>query len=160
MKKQFRKIDIVVFVFTGLVIIGMFLYLAIAWKSIPDRIPANFTTSGEILTYESKGYLFSVPIALFLMSSVLIVAGCIPSAWNIPKVKITPKNEPYIRVCIRAMIDIMLLLITIAMSITFLSLLNGRPAPLFPLIILGVLFLGNCIFWCIRTTRIAKQIGE
>ncbi|MCR5087029.1 MAG: hypothetical protein K6B39_06515 [Lachnospiraceae bacterium] len=68
--------------------------------------------------------------------------------------------EPYIRVCIRAMIDIMLLLITIAMSITFLSLLNGRPAPLFPLIILGVLFLGNCIFWCIRTTRIAKQIGE
>ena len=93
MKKQFRKIDIVVFVFTGLVIVGMFLYLAIAWKSIPDRIPANFTTSGEILTYESKGYLFSVPIALLLMSSVLIVAGCIPSAWNIPKVKITPKND-------------------------------------------------------------------
>ena len=160
MKKQFRKIDIVVFAFTLMAILGMVLYLIIAWKTIPDQIPAKYTSAGEVLSYESKSTLLTFPIILLVMSVTLVIVSLFPTAWNVPNVKITPKNEPYIRVCVRSMIDIMLLLITIDMSVMFLYLANGKPMPIPLLIGLGVIFVGNAIFWIIRTIRVAKSVGE
>ena len=156
MDRHFRKIDIIIFALCLAVAIGMMLYLAIAWKTIPDKIPGKFTSSGEILSYESKAYLFSCPVALFFLVISLAVVSMFPTAWNIPTVKVTPENEPFIRVCIRNMMNIMLILITATMTGTFIFLVKGKATPVWLFLGLGVLFVVNTVFWIIRTIKVAK----
>ena len=109
-----RKIDIIVYAVCLIAVIGMFIYAAAAHDRLPEQIPTQFGILGKISGYGSRNSVFTLPGVLLVLLPSLIIVGMFPAAWNLPRIKVTEANAPYIAAVVRNMLDIMLIMRGIA----------------------------------------------
>ena len=147
-----RMISIIINIICILQIIGIVIYLLVAWNSIPDQIPGHFNASGEVNRWDSKGTLFIVPgIALF-MFILLSVVERFPHLWN-TGVRVTEENKFRVYGITKGLlVSMKLILVTMFIVLTIIqSTLQTLPIWFLPifmsLIVLTIVFY---IVWLIR----------
>ena len=155
-----RKIDIIVYALCLSAVIGMFIYAAAAHNRLPEQIPTQYGFLGEIEGYGSRNSIFTVPGVLLVMLPSLIIVGMFPAAWNLPRVKVTDANAPYIAACVRNMLDIMLLVITATMTTIFVCQVRNTNVPAFLLPLMLVAFLVDVIVCVVQAGRISRNTYE
>ena len=152
-----RKIDIIVYALCLAAVIGMFVYAAATRSTLPEQIPTHYSLTGKINGYGGRSSVFMMPVVLLVLLPTLIITGMIPAAWNLPGVKVTKANAPYITACVRNMMDSMLLTITATMTTFFVCQVRNTNVPIFVLPLMLVLFLVNIIYCIVQTRRISRN---
>lgn len=101
-------------VISALIVVGMALYLAIAWGSIPDQVPTSFDAAGQPVSYTGKSYLLFCPIVGALL--VLLVAALINDTrvWRFPF-----KIRDEARTLVDSIMNNTMLLLTLEIEIIF-----------------------------------------
>jgi len=71
-----RIISFIINILCIIQIVGIIIYLLVAWNSIPDQIPGHFNASGEVNRWDSKGTLFIMPgISLLMFICYRLLSG-------------------------------------------------------------------------------------
>ena len=156
-KFHIRKIDIIVYALCLAAVIGMFVYAAASRSTLPEQIPTHYSLLGKINGYGSRNSIFMMPGVLLVMLPAIIITGMFPAAWNLPHVKVTKTNAPYITACVHNMMDVMLLTITATMTAFFVCQVRNTNVPVFILPLMLVLFLVNIVYCIIKTGRISRN---
>ena len=69
---------------SGLSLLGVTIFTAVRWNSLPDRIPTHFNAAGLADGYGPKsGVVMLLGLAWFMLI-LLTVAAFFPNAWNVP----------------------------------------------------------------------------
>ena len=93
MKIRNRWYDWLLFGLALAALLAATLYVLIAWKHLPERIPSHYNGMGRPDAYGPRsGILFLPAVAWFLFALISAVA-CFPSAWNTVN-GIRPENIP------------------------------------------------------------------
>lgn len=64
-------------------VLGTVIYLAAAWRTIPDEIPVNYDMRGNITRMGGKGNLLVMPAFMFVGNVLMWIVGFFPQSWNI-----------------------------------------------------------------------------
>lgn len=86
-----------------LLLAGIFVWLFIMWRQIPDQIPKHYNGVGEIDSWGSKYTLLFCPIVAVFMYLGIGLLEKYPEIWN-TGVEITKKNKVQIYSVIKNMI--------------------------------------------------------
>ena len=76
------------------ILLGSLAFILIVWHTLPQRIPSNYNTAGEITGYSSRGTLLILPIIGIVGDLILALVGRIPQSWN-TGVRITVQVRVY-----------------------------------------------------------------
>jgi uncharacterized membrane protein len=82
MKVKTNKYDFFVEACCLLCLIGVLIYLAIAWQHIPQQVPGHYNALGEIDKMTSKGTLITLLITSWIMYIGISVIEKLPQIWN------------------------------------------------------------------------------
>ena len=140
-----RLIGIIINIICIIQIVGIVIYLIVAWGSIPDQIPGHFNASGEVNRWDSRGTLFIMPGIALGMFILMSVVERYPHIWN-TGVRITEENKFRIYGILRSLLyTIKLVIVTAFVFIAIIqSLVQALPVWFIPvlmsLIILPILF--------------------
>ena len=147
-----RFIGLIINILCVLQIIGIIIYLLVAWNSIPDLIPGHFNASGEVNRWDSKGTLFILPgIAAVIFVGMTIIER-FPHLWN-TGVRVTEENKYRIYGILRGLLySVKLIVVTMFSAISIIQSTTQTlpawflPVFIFPLMITIVFH----IVWLIR----------
>lgn len=111
MKKN-NAFDYAISVICVLLLIGMTIFLAVNWKSIPDSIPGHYNAAGEVDRWANKSELFMLPITVWLLFGLLSVVEQFPSIWN-TGVRVTEENKYRVYHILKTMLGLLKLEMTV-----------------------------------------------
>jgi len=116
-----RIIGIIINIICVIQIIGIIIYLLVAWGDIPDQIPGHFGASGEVTRWDNKGTLFIMPGIAVVIFIVMSVVERYPHLWN-TGVRITEENKFRIYRILKGLLDsIKLVIVTMFSFITIIQ---------------------------------------
>ena len=147
-----RFIGLIINVICVLQIIGIVIYLLVAWSSIPDQIPGHFNASGEVNRWDSKSTLFIVPIISFVIFTTMTVIERFPHLWN-TGVRVTEENKFRVYGILRGLlISVKLIVVTMFTVLTLIqSLAQELPVWFLPVFITPIMIsIVFHIVWLIR----------
>ena len=105
--------DIIVNIICVLLLVGLVIYLIVAWGGIPDQIPGHFGADGTVTRYDSKGSLIIIPIIAWVMFLGISLVERFPQVWN-TGVRVTEENKFRVYRVLKSLI-VMVKLIVIAL---------------------------------------------
>ena len=151
MKKQKRKVPdrplYHVLDAIGLaVLIGIFLYLILEWKELPDRIPSHFNGAGVADAWSGKGMLWFCPVMAALLYGMITLLEQFPDIWN-TGVEVTPENQERVLGAVKLMVVWMKL--AVVLDFSWITLCSARGTDLgawFMPVFLAMIFLP--MIWC------------
>lgn len=85
------------------ILIGTFIFLAVYWNNIPDKVPAHYNAFGEINRFGKKSELLFCPIIALTIYLGISILERYPKAWN-TGVNITPENRNFVYTQLKNMI--------------------------------------------------------
>ncbi len=114
-------------VLSALIVVGVILYLAVTWGSIPDQVPTNFDAAGQPTAYTGKNTLLMAPVVGALL--VLVVSVLITDArvWRFPF-----KVRDEARMQANAIMNNTMLLLTLEIELIFVMLTASMTAAWSP----------------------------
>lgn len=137
-----------------LLLLGSVLYLALRWSSLPERVPTNYSFTGEVTGYGSRATVWLMPCAGLVIYLTLLFASLRPQSWNLGFRVPAEKMGAVYRVTGDLLADLRLCLTG---CFVLLSLTVLHPAPplllavLLPaLTLLPLLRYGLQIFWILK----------
>ena len=135
--------QLVLHILSPILQIGVILWLAVVWKTVPKLVPSHYDAAGVITDYSAKGLLWTLPVIGCVSDIVLWATTHLPEdAWS-TGVRVTPFNAALVHRCIRDLIAEM----RFAMSLMFavlsvLAILRLERYPVYvPIVIVALLFL-------------------
>lgn len=109
------------------ILIGTFIFLAVYWNKIPDKIPAHYNALGEINRFGKKSELLFCPIIALIMYLGISILERYPKAWN-TGVNITSENRDFVYKHLKNMITTEKFAIVFTFS--FLTIMPALSLPL------------------------------
>ena len=155
-KIERNALDILETIISLLCLVGVVVYLILAWNTIPDKIPAHYNAAGEINRWGSKSELIVLPIISWLMFGLITLIERYPSVWN-TGVHITPENRDAVYRLLKNMIAVVKMFV-LAMfgSITVISSLS-LSLPVWFILGFIVLLFGSIAYFIVRITRMRTE---
>jgi uncharacterized membrane protein len=139
-----------------ILLVGVIVYLIIAWNRIPDKIPGHYNLAGEIDRFGSKKELLVTPIVGWILYIGMTLIESFPQIWN-TGVTVTEENRERVFRVIKNMISTLKLIISldfVTLTVNS-SLLRPLPVWLTPVFIL--LIFGTLIIFVIRLIKVSKS---
>lgn len=153
MKIQKNTFDIVIDIICLIFLIGLIIFVAIAWPNIPDQIPGHYNAMGEVDRIAGKGSLIGLIAISWSMYILMFVIEMFPQTWN-TGVKVTKENKARVYRTMKDLLSISKLLIVLIFTyLTIMSALSKPLSPLFLPISLIATF-GFIGFYMIKLIRI------
>ena len=75
-----------------LIFAGVFIFLALRWRYLPEQIPTHYNFAGEVDGYGSRTTLLILPLIGFVTDIAIAITSRFPQSWN-AGVKITVFNR-------------------------------------------------------------------
>jgi uncharacterized membrane protein len=157
-----NALDIIEAIVSLLCLVGVVVYLILAWSRIPDQIPAHYNAVGEVNRWGSKSALIVPPIISWVLYGFITLVERYPQVWN-TGVTVTEQNRTRVYRILKNLIAVIkMLMLLVFASMTVLSSLTLR----LPIWYLGVFLLavfGSIAFFIAqlnRTTRVEKPSAE
>ena len=154
-KIERNALDILESIVSLLSIVGVVVYLILAWNTIPDKIPGPYNAAGEVNRWGSKSELIVLPIMSVLLYGLITLIERYPQIWN-TGVRVTEENRAAVYRLLKSMIAIikMFTLLRCA-SLTVISSLSLNLPGWYILAFLVILF-GTIAYFIVRLTRLRK----
>ena len=154
-KIERNALDILESIVSILSIVGVAVYLILAWKTIPDQIPGHYNALGEVDRWSNKSELIVLPIISVLLYGLITLIERYPQIWN-TGVRVTEENRAAVYRLLKSMIAVvkMFTLLMFA-SLTMISSL-GLNLPMWYLLVFLVVLFGTIVYFIVRLTRLRK----
>ena len=137
-------------------LVGVSLYLILAWSTIPAQIPAHYNAAGEVNRWGSKSELIILPIISWLIYGMITLIERFPQAWN-TGVRVTEENRAEVYRLLKSMIAcVKMITLSIFSCLTVLSSL-ARNLPLWFLLAFLVLLFGTIAYYIVKLTRLRSE---
>ena len=137
-------------------LVGVTLYLILAWNTIPAKIPAHYNAAGEVNRWGSKSELIVLPIISVLLYGLITLIEHYPQGWN-TGVRITDENRTVVYRLLKNLIAwVKMITLSIFGSLTVISSLSLNLPIWFMLAFLVVLF-GIIAYYIVRLTRLRSE---
>jgi len=133
-------------------LIGIVIYLIIAWNNIPEQIPAHFDASGAVTRYGNKNTLFTMTIIAWISFALMSLIERFPQIWN-TGVRVTEENKFRVYRIIKSLLLVTkLMMVTMFVYITIMqSLSRNVHAWFMPLFIF--MFVGESAYFIVKLIR-------
>jgi uncharacterized membrane protein len=137
-------------------LVGVSLYLILAWSTIPAQIPAHYNAAGEVNRWGSKSELIILPIISWVIYGMITLIERFPQAWN-TGVRVTEENRAEVYRLLKNMIAcVKMITLSIFSCLTVLSSL-ARNLPMWFLLAFLVLLFGTIAYYIVKLTRIRSE---
>ena len=137
-------------------LVGVSLYLILAWSTIPAQIPAHYNAAGEVNRWGSKSELIILPIISWLIYGMITLIERFPQAWN-TGVRVTEENRAVVYRLLKNMIAcVKMITLSIFSCLTVLSSL-ARNLPMWFLLAFLVLLFGTIAYYIVKLTRLRSE---
>ncbi|HML69231.1 MAG TPA: DUF1648 domain-containing protein [Clostridia bacterium] len=155
-KIERNALDILETIVSLLCLVGVVVYLILAWDTIPAKIPAHYNAAGEVNRWGSKSELIVMPIISWLMFGLITLIEQYPSVWN-TGVRITDENRAAVYRLLKNLIAVVKMF-TLAMfgSLTVISSLSLNLPVWYILAFLVILF-GTMAYFIVRLSRLRSE---
>ena len=155
-KIERNALDILETIVSLLSLVGVVVYLILAWKTIPDQIPGHYNAAGEIDRWGSKSELIVLPIISWLMFGLITLIECFPQAWN-TGVRITAVNRSAVYRLLKNLIAVVkMFMLAMFGSLTVISSLRLNLPVWYILAFLVILF-GTMAYFIVRLSRLRSE---
>lgn len=152
MKLKYTKFQIVIELMAILLLLSIFIYLILAWGSLPDQIPGHYNGAGIVDRWGSKNEIWILPIMGLILYILITVISRFPAIWNVP-VKITDENREYVYSNLKSMLIIVKLDMVIIFSYLVYSDINTQFLGVWFLPLVFIILFGNIIYYIIKVSR-------
>ena len=137
-------------------LVGVSLYLILAWSTIPAQIPAHYNAAGEVNRWGSKSELIILPIISWLIYGMITLIERFPQVWN-TGVRVTEENRAEVYRLLKNMIAcVKMITLSIFSCLTVLSSL-ARNLPMWFLLAFLVLLFGTIAYYIVKLTRLRSE---
>ena len=137
-------------------LVGVAVYLLLAWKTIPQQVPGHYNASGAVDRWGSKSELIVLPIISVLLYGLITLIEHYPQVWN-TGVRITDENRTVVYRLLKNLIAwVKMITLSIFGCLTVLSAL-ARNLPVWFLLAFVVLLFGVIAYYIVRITRIRSE---
>lgn len=137
-------------------LVGVAVYLILAWKTIPDQIPGHYNAAGEIDRWGDKSELIVLPIASWLMYGLITLVERFPQVWN-TGVRITEENRNEVYRLLKNLIAVVKMFVLLMFgSLTVISSL-GLNLPVWYVLAFLVVLFGTIAYFIVRLTRLRTE---
>lgn len=156
-KLKRTKLQILLEIVSFCILAAMFIYLAVRWGDVPDKIPGHYNAAGQIDRWGNKMELIMMPLISLLLYLLITVVSFFPSIWNVP-VQITDKNRD--KVYGNMMNMVLFMKIEMLLCFTYLNYTGIKAIALSPffLPVFLVSIFGTIIYFIVRLYRTAGKI--
>ena len=139
--------------FSLLLLLGMFLYTAIKWPSLPQTIATHFNFMGEADGWGGKGNIWLMPVMSLLLYLLLTATTYFPGIWNVPG-PVTAYNKNWIYRNVKNLLVFSKFVILLNFSyINYCNIQEKCMGWLSTVCFLGLLF-GSVIYFFIRCKQV------
>ena len=133
-------------------LVGIVVYLALAWNSLPEQIPGHFGIDGVVTRYDSRGALLLMPIFAWVLYGGVSLLERFPQVWN-TGVIVTDENSEQVYKIIKNLLGVTKLIVVTAFAyITIMQSLAQSLAVWFMPAFLYLLF-GSIIYFTYKLIR-------
>ena len=134
-------------------LMGVIIYLFVAWGSLTDKVPGHYNAAGEIDRMGSRYELLITPIVGWLMYLGISVVERFPQVWN-TGVTVTEENKERVYRVIRNMLSTLkIIMILVFVFLTINSSLS-TPLPVWFTPTYIILIFGTLILFIIRLIKV------
>lgn len=155
-KIERNALDILETIVSLLCLIGVVVYLILAWNTITDKIPAHYNAAGEVNRWGNKSELIVLPIISWLMFGLITLIERFPSIWN-TGVRITDDNRTEVYRLLKNLIAVVKMFVLLMFgSLTVISSLSLSLPVWYILAFIGLLF-GAIAYFAVRLTRLRVE---
>ena len=155
-KIERNALDILESIVSLLSIVGVVVYLILAWNTIPDKIPGHYNAAGEVNRWGSKSELIVLPIMSVLLYGLITLIERYPQIWN-TGVRVTEENRAAVYRLLKSMISLVKMLVLLVLaSLTVLSSLS-LSLPIWYLPAFIVVLFGTIASFVFRLNRLRKS---
>ena len=133
----------------GALLIGITVWVACRYGSLPDRIPIHYGADGVVDGYGVKGMVWVLVAASWILVGIVSAVEQFPRFWNGP-FKVTKENQCRVLTLTWHLISTTkLIVLGIVVYLTVMSMLGGNLSPCFTLLVPTVLVV-NSLYWVVR----------
>ena len=137
-------------------LVGVSLYLILAWSTIPAKIPAHYDAAGVVNRWGSKSELIVLPIISWLIYGMITLIERFPQAWN-TGIRVTEGNRAVVYRLLKNLIAcVKMITLSIFSCLTVLSSL-ARNLPMWFLLAFIVLLFGTIAYYNVKLTRLTIE---
>lgn len=155
-KIERNALDILEIIVSLLSLVGVAVYLILAWKTIPDQIPGHYNAAGEIDRWGDKSELIVLPIVSWLMYGLITLIERYPQIWN-TGVRVTEENRTEVYRLLKSLIAVVKMFVLLMFgSLSVISSLGLSLPVWFVLGFLALLF-GSIAYFIVRLTRLRTE---
>ncbi len=139
--------------FSFLLLLGMFLYTALKWPSIPKTIATHFNFMGEADGWGGKGNIWLVHTMSFLLYLLLTVTARFPGIWNVPG-PVTAYNKNWVYRNVKNLLVFMKFVMLLNFSYINYCTIQEKNMGWLSTISFLVLIFGSIAYFLIRCKRV------
>ena len=154
-KIERNALDILESIVSLLSIVGVAVYLILAWNQIPDKIPGHYNALGEVNRWGNKSELIVLPIISVVMYGLITLIERYPQVWN-TGVRVTEENRAQVYRLLKSLIAVVkMFTLLVFASLTVISSLSLK-LPMWYLFAFLLLLFGTMAVFIVRLTRLRK----
>ena len=133
----------------GALLIGITVWVACRYPTLPDRIPIHYNADGVIDGYGGKSMIWGLLAIMWIIVIVMSVSELFPKCWNIP-FKVMKENTCRLLTIIWHFISTTKLLVACLFAYLVVMCVRGENllAWFAPMVV--TVFCANSLFWVIR----------
>ncbi len=155
-KIERNSLDIIEAIVSLSCLVGVALYLILAWSTIPAKVPMHYNAAGEVNKWGSKSGLIIFPIISWLIYGLITLIERLPQIWN-TGVRITEENRAQVYRLLKDLIAwVKMITLSVFGCLTVLSSL-ARNLSVWFLLAFVVLLFSVIAYYIVRITRIRSE---
>ena len=133
----------------GVLLIGITIWVAYRYCSLPDRIPIHYGVNGVVDGYGAKSMIWVLVAMAWILVGIVSAVEQFPRFWNVP-FKVTKENQCRVLTLTWHLISTTkLIVLGIVADMTTMSVLGGNLSPCFGPLVPTVLVVKS-LFWAVR----------
>lgn len=139
----------IVDLFCGALLIGITIWVACRYGSLPDRIPIHYGADGVVDGYGAKGMVWVLVAVSWILVGIVSAVEQFPRFWNVP-FKVTKENQCRVLILTWHLISTTkLIVLGIVVYLTTMSVLGRNLSVSFTLLVPTALVV-NSMYWVVR----------
>ena len=133
----------------GALLIGITVWVACRYPTLPDRIPIHYNADGVIDGYGGKSMIWGLLAIMWIIVIVMSVSEQFPKCWNIP-FNVTKENHSRMMTLTWHFISTTKLLVASLFAYVIIMCMGGENLSAMSMPIVLTVFCANSLFWVIR----------
>lgn len=152
MKLKYTSFQKVLELITIIVLIGIWTYLIMSWKSLPDKIPAHYNGAAVVDRWGNKSEILLMPILSSALYILITVLCFFPSIWNVP-VTITEENREFVYINLKTMAILIKMEMIIAFTYITYYEIKAQPLEILFLPLFLIIITVTLVYYIIKVCK-------